>query len=366
MSATPAPSDSDNALRPKDRSPRASEGFFRRWSRRFLTISSVFLLTSCLLASLPLLLVLTLICDAVRPRRARIALTRGLLFFVSLLLVESLSIIGVFLLWAWNLVGRDSRRFERSNRQAQTLWSSLLYRVGERLFGLHTHVEGQVPPIHPEDAKVGPLLIFVRHSSTADTVLPVLLLAQRGYRLRYVLKRELLYGPCLDIVGQRLRNHFVARGGKETDQDLRGILDLASDMTSGDALVIYPEGTRFTPQKRTRILDKLRAQGPSDVLTLAESLAHTLPPLQRGPLELLAANQGADLVLMSHAGLEAAGSLTELLAGDLIDRSVFVRFEHIPFAQIPTDPTLQRELLAKKWRQLDDWIAAHKEPLPSR
>ena len=30
-------------------------------------------------------------------------------------------------------------------------------------------------------------------------------------RLRYVLKRELLWDPCLDIVGQRVPNIFVDR-----------------------------------------------------------------------------------------------------------------------------------------------------------
>src|SRR5262249_15701126 len=153
-------------------------------------------------------------------------------------------------------VRRDPAAFERANRWTQTVWCTALYRAAERLFSLRTHVHGA--PL-PGGADPPPLLIFIRHASTADTLLPVILLASRGYRLRYVLKRELLLDPCLDIVGNRLANHFVARGGKDTEEDLRGIAALGADLGERDAVVIYPEGTRFTPGKRARILARLRA-----------------------------------------------------------------------------------------------------------
>lgn len=322
-------------------------------------MSLVVMLTALCTASLPILLLLTGLIDFLRIRRARFALSRGLLFFVSLLLMETAAIFGVTLVWVAHLVHRNDSMFREHNRTAQTVWASTLYRIGERLFSMRTHVEGSIPKSDPETAQVPPLLVFVRHSSTADTVLPVLMLANRGYRLRYVLKRELLLDPCLDIVGQRLPNCFVSRGGKDTDHDLQGVLSLAEDMTSGDALVIYPEGTRFTPRKREHIVSRLQRHGPTDALALAEQLRHTLPPLQRGPLELLQKNQQADLVIMAHAGLEAAGSLRELLAGALIGQDVFLHFEHIPFAQIPTDPAAQRQFLAQKWLAVDAWIDSH-------
>jgi len=344
--------------------PKPNQGrepFLHRMARRSLTVTLVFVLATLCTACLPLLLLVAGVVDVLSPRRTRFAFCRGLLFFVSLLAMEAIAICAVTLVWLLHLLRRNPQTFERHNRSAQTLWSSTLYRIGERLFSLRTHIEGAIPPPHPDAAQVAPLLVFVRHSSTADTVLPVLILANRGYRLRYVLKRELLFDPCLDIVGQRLRNCFVSRGGKDTDQDLRGVLDLATDMTSGDALVIYPEGTRFTAQKRERTLARLRSHGPQDALTLAESLQHTLPPLQRGPLQLLRENQRADLVLMAHCGLEPAGSLKELLAGDLIGEQVFIHFEHIPFAALPKDPDAQRQFLSEKWRNIDAWIAAHKQ-----
>jgi 1-acyl-sn-glycerol-3-phosphate acyltransferase len=263
------------------------EGFWRRLRRRLLTVPLVFAVTILFVAALPLLLLVAALIDLLRGLlRGRLVLCRGLLFFATFLLLESAAIVGVTLLWFVHLILRDEAFFVRANRAAQTWWSTTLYRSGEYFFSLRTHIEGSLPPPDPEALKVPPLLVFVRHASTADTVLPVVLLATRGYRLRYVLKRELLLDPCLDIVGQRLRNYFVARGGKETEQDLLGVDALAADLGSGDALVIYPEGTRFTAAKRARILTRLREQGPADTLALADSLTQTLPPLQRGPLRL--------------------------------------------------------------------------------
>lgn len=347
--------------------PRANEaatsheGFWRRLRRRLLTVPLVFAVTILFVAALPLLLLVAALIDLLRgPLRGRLVLCRGLLFFATFLLLESAAIVGVTLLWLVHLILRDEAFFVRANRAAQTWWSTTLYRSGEYFFSLRTHIEGSLPPPDPEALKVPPLLVFVRHASTADTVLPVVLLATRGYRLRYVLKRELLLDPCLDIVGQRLRNYFVARGGKETEQDLLGVDALAADLGSGDALVIYPEGTRFTAAKRARILTRLREQGPADTLALADSLTQTLPPLQRGPLRLLERNRTADLLLIGHVGLDAAGSLGELLQGELVNQDVRIHIERIPFAELPQDPLAQRQLLADKWRQIDAFIAHHK------
>lgn len=347
--------------------PRANEaatsheGFWRRLRRRLLTVPLVFAVTILFVAALPLLLLVAALIDLLRgPLRGRLVLCRGLLFFATFLLLESAAIAGVTLLWFVHLILRDEAFFVRANRAAQTWWSTTLYRSGEYFFSLRTHIEGSLPPPDPEALKVPPLLVFVRHASTADTVLPVVLLATRGYRLRYVLKRELLLDPCLDIVGQRLRNYFVARGGKETEQDLLGVDALAADLGSGDALVIYPEGTRFTAAKRARILTRLREQGPADTLALADSLTQTLPPLQRGPLRLLERNRTADLLLIGHVGLDAAGSLDELLQGELVNQDVRIHIERILFAELPQDPLAQRQFLADKWRQIDAFIAHHK------
>jgi len=82
----------------------------------------------------------------------------------------------------------------------------------------------------------GPIHLFVRHVSVADTLLAAVLLQHReGWRLRYVLKRELLWDPCLDLVGQRLPNYFVDRGGSDAQREIDGVRALAADLTAGRA-----------------------------------------------------------------------------------------------------------------------------------
>ena len=81
----------------------------------------------------------------------------------------------------------------------------------QRIFGITIEVEGT------DELRDGPIIVFLRHSSVADTLLPAVFIANpNGLKLRYVLKHELLWDPCLDIVGNRLPNSFVRRGSGDS------------------------------------------------------------------------------------------------------------------------------------------------------
>ena len=55
--------------------------------------------------------------------------------------------------------------------------------------------------------------MLCRHASLADSLVSAWVITSvAGMNPRYVLKRELLVDPCLDIVGNRLPNHFLDRG----------------------------------------------------------------------------------------------------------------------------------------------------------
>ena len=60
-----------------------------------------------------------------------------------------------------------------------------------------------------------------------------------GVRLRYVLKKELLFDPCLDIVGNRLPNYFVDRGGQDSERARRGVAELVRDLGPDEGALIY-------------------------------------------------------------------------------------------------------------------------------
>ena len=122
---------------------------------------------------------------------------------------ELLGILAAFSVWLASGVwlGVSRQRFLRWNYGLQRLWARGFVWVGLRLFSMRLHVE--------EDGYIfsdQSILLLVRHTSLADTILAAYLVSvQKGFRSRYVMKRELLWDPCLDIVGNRLPNYFVDR-----------------------------------------------------------------------------------------------------------------------------------------------------------
>ena len=128
------------------------------------------------------------------------------------------------------------------------------------------------------------------------------------------------------------------------------------DLGPRDGVAIYPEGTRFTPSKRERILAKLATRAEPDLLARARRLQHVLPPHVGGPLGLLERNRGADVVLCAHTGLEAAGSPSDLLGGQLVGTTVRVRFWRVPHADIPREKGARVSWLYQQWQRVDDWL----------
>ena len=86
-----------------------NESLIHRWTRRLVTVPLVFSGTLLIVCALPLLLVVTALCDLVRRPPV---FPRGLLFLVTCLCLESLAICGVTLLWLMNLFLRDAKWFE--------------------------------------------------------------------------------------------------------------------------------------------------------------------------------------------------------------------------------------------------------------
>lgn len=322
------------------------------WSRRALTLPALALLAFAWVTALPLLLPIVAAIDLVRG--GSWPLVRCALYLALYLLCEVLGVLGAFVAWLASGVwaGGSRARFLRWNVRLQVWWATALYRGVERLFGVRTVVEGdaEVPP--------GPILVFVRHLSQADTLLPVLYVTGRhGIALRFVLKRELLWDPCLDIVGNRLPNAFVRRGSGESAREIAAVRRLMDDLGPDDGVVIYPEGTRFTPSKRVRILAKLAAQGDPSIAEQAQRLRHLLPPRPGGSLALLEHNERADVVLCAHTGLESAGSPRDLLTGRLVGATVRVRFWRVARAAIPSTPEERLRWLHHEWRRMDEWLS---------
>ena len=152
------------------------------------------------------------------------------MLFRSLLTVylscEILGMVAASTLWVWKVASRtDAERWTDLHFRLEAWWGATLFRAVVRLFGLRIEVEGDA------DLGRGPYLLLLRHASTVDTLLASALVSRpHGLRLRYVLKRELLWDPCLDIVGHRVPNVFVDRFSDESSQEIRRLQALAQDL----------------------------------------------------------------------------------------------------------------------------------------
>lgn len=326
------------------------ESFAARWSRRALTIPAYLVLALASLALLPLLLPLSLAVDLAR--RAPLPLARTALVLPWYFVLEALGLLAALALWlARPLLG--PARFTRANFRLQCLWTGALFAGACRLFGLRVEVTGQ------EALGPGAILLFLRHASVADTLLPAVLVSGRtGRRLRYVMKRELLWDPCLDVVGQRLPNAFVRRGtGDAAETDL--VRALAEDLQADEGVMLYPEGTRWTPARRRAVLDRLARSSDPGLLARAQQLHWLLPPRLGGVLTLLDAAPAADVVIGVHTGFEEVRSLTDLWNGALVGRRIQVRFERVAAAAIPAARAARVEWLYDQWSRLDAWLESH-------
>lgn len=354
MSAAPAPDAVDRRAR------------LAAWARRIAAITLYASAWLLVLVTLPLTAAAAVAVDLWRGER-RWVLLRCLAFAVLYLTCEVAGVAAAFLLWlgsgVWAGVGAAASpsarltglpdAYLRANFGLQCWWARTLFHGAERIFGMHTTVTGD------EAVRAGPFLLFLRHASIGDTVLPAVCIGDRhGIMLRYVMKRELLWDPCLDVVGNRLPNYFVQRGSGDSEREVAAVQRLLDELGPRDAVLIYPEGTRFSAEKRDRFVARLRGAAPARLLAVAERLRHTLPPRLGGPLGLLERNPGIDAVFCAHTGFEGAATFGDLISGALVGRAVHVAFWRVPFAHIPVDRTARAEWLYEHWQRIDEWIEA--------
>lgn len=320
----------------------------RTWARRAASIPGYFVAAAVLLGAAPLWATATLAVDILRGDLARAPRLRALCFFLLYLACEVAGTSAAGLIWLGTLGGivGGPERFARMNYALQRAWSSALFRGSFSVFSMKLQVEGI------ERVGRGPMLLFVRHSSTADTVLAAALVANPlELRLRYVIKQELLWDPCLDVVGGRLPNAFIGRRG----EDVAAIAELGKDLDESSGVLIYPEGTRFSAKKLAAGIERLRARGRDDLADLASTYRTVLPPRSAGPLALIEAAPNAAVVFLEHQGFEGAATFADFYRGGLIGKTVQVRLRRFGPDAIPQEG---RDIwLYERWKELDDWLS---------
>ncbi|MGD2043416.1 MAG: lysophospholipid acyltransferase family protein [Acidimicrobiia bacterium] len=319
--------------------------------RRLITVPAVFVTFALLTVLSPLWIVGGAVVDIIRAiASAKPWMTlRGMAFLWVYLLGQIWALVGLSFT---TLLPRRAK--QNATFKLQSVWTAWNFAALRLLFSLDLDVEGQ------ESAAPGPIVLLCRHASMVDTMLPARLVANPfGIRLRYVLKKELLFDPTLDIGGNRLPNYFIDRDG-DPSNEIDALKNLARDLGPEDGILIYPEGTRYSESKRLRYAKRIAREG-GIVGDLASHLRRVLPPRPGGTLAILETTT-ADIVVLAHRGLEGLATVKDIWSGGLVGSKINVLMWRIRRGEIPTGRRERVEWLYRLWAEVDSWIVS-KDPV---
>ena len=312
--------------------------------RRLVSVPALVLLALGFVVLLPVWLPVTLVWDLITGPR-RLAHTRLFAFGLWWSWLETFGL--AVSLWLF-VTGRA--KSPDPNFALQRWWANGL------VVGLRRTCRLTLEPRHTEVLTPGPVIVLPRHASLADALLSAWFVTQPGLRPHYVLKRELLADPCLDIAGNRLPNHFLDRGAADAKPELDAIRTMAEGVRDADeCAVIFPEGTRANPEKRARAMARLAERNPERAAKLAV-LRHLNPPRPAGTLAVLDGAPDADLVIMAHAGFEGLDTFGGILKSIPGTAPVLLDCVRIPREEVPDDDEGRIAWLDDQWILLDERV----------
>lgn len=323
------------------------------WIRRPLTVTVWLLLSVACLVLSPLLLLLAAIAGAVLRRPQPLIMTKLVIAYFAHELATLVACGGLWVISGGGL-------WMRTRPLQHAHWRLLRWFVhGLAALALSVLDIDVAPESSPEAAEAlgddRPLLIFSRHAGPGDTVLLIDQLLSRHFRRpSVVFKQTLTLDPCVDLIAHRLP-HAVLDTDKREQSEAQ-IEETAEKLGARGALLLFPEGGNFTPQRRRDALVSLRRRGRPRAAAKAQELAHVLPPRSRGALAALRGNPHADVIFAAHTGLGLAAFPRELWHDMPSGRTLRTRAWLVPSSDRPTDPDEQVTWLFDWWKRIDEWI----------
>ncbi len=323
-------------------------------ARRLRTIPLLTAVFALSIALLPIIVPLALVVDGSRwfVRRTPFMAVRIVAFGVVYAGLELLGLAALGSVWILSGFGASRARLLAGTFSIQVWWANAVLVAVERIFGLDIHAEGV------DQVEATPYVLVARHASIVDNLLPARFISRpHRIHLSYVMKAELLADPCLDVAGNRLPNVFVRRGSGEADAEVAAIRRLGETADDRSAVLIYPEGTRFSSKKLAAAVKRLSNRSPG-LHEIAKGFRSVLPPRPAGTLALIDA-MAADVVVMAHRGLDGFARVADIWRGAMVRQRVDVSFWRIPAADIPADRASRVDWLYRTWAEIDGWIADH-------
>jgi 1-acyl-sn-glycerol-3-phosphate acyltransferase len=303
----------------------------------------------------------------VYPLTPRRRVLRVASFALHYCLIELAAMTALAFLWLRRAVpGRRRIRSERDWTAAhENLLAWALGRVlsaGRRCLGFRIVVVGSsdMTTLSGTD----PVLVLARHGGPGDSFALVHLLLTRYHRgVRIVLKDILQIDPLIDLLLNRLGCCFLSSptgdGGDLTER----LADMTRDLGPGDALLLFPEGANWTPNRRQRAIRRLQREHKSEAARGAALMTNVLPPRPGGVFACLDARPGLDVVVVAHAGLDRV--VRPRQAWDQLPLTTPMKVRAWPTADVPPGHEDRLAWLTLEWAVVDQWVDAfHAESLP--
>lgn len=325
-------------------------------ARRSVTLPLAVVGFPVLIVLSPLLLALTLVVDLFVARH-RLATTRLLLTMIGYALWTLLVQAAVVAVWV--SCGFGLRNWspvtQRRWRSLTRWWLHRNIAWFRWTLGYRTDIDGLGL------LRSGPLLVFARHESIFDALLPPALVADdRAMSIRVVLMRELRLEPNLDMVAHRAPHHFVERSGVDPQAEIEAIGRLATGLPDDTAVVIFPEGRLFRSDVREHVIERLAESDPP-AAGRARELANLLPPRLGGVLALLDNSPpGTDVAFLAHVGFDQLTDPMTVWRSVPLQRPIEVLVFRCSADEIPDGTEARTQWIHDNWVVMDEWIGQRK------
>jgi len=155
---------------------------------------------------------------------------------------------------------------------------------------------------------------------------------------------------------QTASDYFVCRNtGEKLERE--NVRRLAEGLSPQDGVLLYPEGTRFTTERRERAIKQIAERDPRRARRV-ERIEHLLPPKVGGFLSALDGAPGVDVVVMAHAGFDGLRLISDMWRGALVGRTIRVRFDRTARASDPEGHAWSRGVAQRRLGRRDEWVDA--------
>jgi 1-acyl-sn-glycerol-3-phosphate acyltransferase len=341
--------------------------------RRLVFAPLVLVFTIGAIVVSPLLFLIGLIATPSRTGRRR---TLRLIWFgLSWLVMESLALLACLGLWiASGFGGRLRSEASMDRHYALVRWFlSTLFNRAVAVFQLRVEVDE--PPATPEEqaARLArPVIVLSRHAGPGDSFLLVhQLLATYRRRPRIVMKAALQFDPSIDVVINRLPHAFVhphrtvpaqvpsPSSAKDEAADapvIHEIRRLAAGLDNSGALVIFPEGGNFTPNRWRRGIRRLEEARRFREAERARQMANLLPPRSGGAFAAIDAAPTADVIFVAHTGLDDLITVGDVWRALPMEQVILAKWWRVPAPEVPRERDEVVRWLYDWWERIDAWI----------